>query len=225
MCVAWAELTEIQFLSENSPASWYSEYKYDSKKHIYIDKLDSKILKTCAKVENEEEEDIISEYFEKDLETAIAFVNEDTNENNVDGIDILAKQSIAKRRKLCENNHINDDVKSNRKVCDRTYCKANLKLDSIQNDTPAENAHSLCQKNINKENIRADMYLNVSNIYIDDEPKEHAVGAIAVNPNKRDIMALVLETAAKLRELGTPFVKLARENSLDIDVKSYLVWN
>ena len=66
MCVAWAELTRIQFLSANSPACWYAEYTYDSKKDVYIDKLDSKILKTCAKIENEEKESIISEYFEKD---------------------------------------------------------------------------------------------------------------------------------------------------------------
>ena len=194
MCVAWAELTRIQFLSANSPACWYAEYTYDSKKDVYIDKLDSKILKTCAKIENEEEENIISEYFEKELETAIVYVNDDMNKNNIDSIDLLAKQSIAKRRKLCEKNHINNDVTSDRKVCDRAYCKPNIKKDSINNHIPAEIVHTLRQKNSNKENTRADMYLNVPNVHIDDEPKEHAVGAIAVNPNKRDRIALVLDT-------------------------------
>lgn len=116
------------------------------------------------------------------------------NKNNIDSIDLLAKQSIAKRRKLCEKNHINNDVTSNRKVCDRAYCKANLKKDSINNHIPVEIVHTLRQKNSNKENTRADMYLNVPNVHIDDEPKEHAVGAIAVNPNKRDRIALVLDT-------------------------------
>ena len=55
----------------------------------------------------------------------------DIQENNEDSIDIQTRMSISKRRKLCENNHINDNVKSNRKVCDRQYCKANLKMNAI----------------------------------------------------------------------------------------------
>ena len=55
-------------------------------------------------------------------------------ESPQDSVDIKAKAMTAKRRKLCENGHINTDVRNNRKVCDREYCKSD-EIEDRENGT------------------------------------------------------------------------------------------
>ena len=85
---------------------------------------------------DEEDLKLFEQYFEKELEKAIEYVKNDIQdqESLQDSVDIKAKAMTAKGRKLCENGHINTDVRNNRKVCDREYCKARLNLQSNEND-------------------------------------------------------------------------------------------
>ena len=71
-------------------------------------------LKNSLKIEKEEE-DLFDAIFESELQNALDFVSNDMNENNEDSIDAKSREFIAKKRKLCENNHINDNVRTNRK--------------------------------------------------------------------------------------------------------------
>ena len=64
---------ELQYKSENTPASWYSEYNYVKETDIFVDTLSSDILRKCAKVE-EEELKVIDNYFEVELKDALDFV-------------------------------------------------------------------------------------------------------------------------------------------------------
>ena len=62
------------------------------------------------------------------------------------------------------------------------------------NNATANNIEKTMKKNkMDKEIKRAKTYLNVPNVHIDDVPKELAVGAIAVNPNCKERIALVLD--------------------------------
>ena len=62
------------------------------------------------------------------MKDAIDFVSNDVNNDLLDSVDVQTRASIEKRRKLCTSGHINDNVKSNRTVCDRKQCKSKLKL-------------------------------------------------------------------------------------------------
>jgi hypothetical protein len=66
-----------------------------------------------------EDSDIFNDIFENDLKKALEFVKKDMSENLEDSIDIATKVLIAKRRKMCTSGHINDNVRSNRTICDR----------------------------------------------------------------------------------------------------------
>ena len=162
LCLAWDQISNIQFASENSPANWYSDYKYEPAKKVYIENLSSQTLLECLKIEDEEEK-LFNDFFENDLKDALEFVKNDLDESNKDSNDILTQQTIAKRRKLCDNNHINYDVKSNRKICDRQYCKANLKMDS-NIDIQSEVEKKITDNKIDKEALKAKTYMNVPRI-------------------------------------------------------------
>ena len=64
--------------------------------------------------------------FENDLKDAIVYAKNNMNENQEDSIDIKTKAEISKRRKLCESGHRNDNVRGNRAICDRQFCKSRL---------------------------------------------------------------------------------------------------
>ena len=114
LCTTWEKESNVQFAKENTPANWYTSYKYELKKDVYVAKLSSTALKECLTVSDEDEK-LFNSIFETDIKEALDFVGKDMNENNEDTIDAKTKESVAKRRKLCENNHINDNVRSNRK--------------------------------------------------------------------------------------------------------------
>ena len=179
--------SEIQYTCENAPATWLYQYKYDLQKKIIGQNISAAHLKDCIAI-SDSDRDIFEKIFEEDIKTALDFVKNDMNDNFEDSVDITAKAEISKKRKLCENGHINDNVKGNRKICDRETCKANLsivrKLEEV-----AETAKVDIDRNVE----RANLYMNVPNVFTDDVPKESAVGAIAVNPNTTDRIQKVLD--------------------------------
>ena len=181
--------SQIQYACENTPANWYSKYKYDSNKSMFVEELDASSLKNCLNMK-EEELDIFNEVFEKDLKDALDFVEKDMGVDQQDTIDLISKARIAKKRKLCDSGHINDNVKSNRRVCDRSFCKANLQ-EQIHTEVP--NVPISQKDNLDKPKEKANLYLNVPNVANDNIPKEEAVGAIAVNPNTAERIAKVLD--------------------------------
>ena len=191
LCLQWENESNIQFEQVNSPTNWNTNYKHEPKKDMFIEKLSSETLKTCLKIEKEEEE-LFDALFDSELKNAMDFVSDDMNESNEDSIDAKSRELHAKRRKLCEKNHINDNVRSNRKICDREDCKAKLKMG--RNIATTNNIEkTMIKPKMDKEIKRAKTYLNVPNVLIDDVPKELAVGAVAINPNCKKRIALVLD--------------------------------
>ena len=55
----------MQYVSEFCPANWYSEYQFEQKKEIFIEKLNKYTLKSIIGVK-QEELDIIDELFDND---------------------------------------------------------------------------------------------------------------------------------------------------------------
>ena len=173
----------MQYISEFCPANWYSELQFEQKKQIFIEKLNTDTLKSIFGVK-QEDLDILEDLFEKELQSAIDYVAKDVDDNLYDSVDVQTRESIRKKVKLCSSGHINENVRSNRTICDRQNCKSNL-----------EEANDVIEKRLEKKPINDDLdqqqkrarkYLNVPNIELEDTPKELAVGAIAVNPNKPD---------------------------------------
>ena len=151
-----------------------------------MEELNSTTLKDCLNLEKEEM-DMFNEIFENDLKKALDYVENDMDENQQDSIDLLSRSFIAKKRKLCASGHINEKVKSNRKICDRQFCKARLQ-EGIPTEHPDMNEKREMDK-LEKQQEKANLYLNVPNIYTENVPKEVAVGAIAVNPNTPERIA------------------------------------
>ena len=85
------------------------------------------------------------------------------SDNLQDYIDDLSKSSIAKKRKLCTSGHINSNVRSNRTICDRQFCKEKLKesLNAVLKSTQIE----VKKDTSNKDHIKARTYLNVPMLF------------------------------------------------------------
>ena len=169
---------------------------------MFIESIGAAALKNCLAVETEDL-NIFEEIFENDLEKALNFVKNDMDENFHDSIDIKTKSAIAKKRKLCSNGHINDNVKTNRKICDREFCKAKLDMDDRMDTTCDNNKKDDDKKD--KQTQKANTYLNVPNILNEDIPKELAVGAIAVNPNTVERIAKVLDEIIEAADMKNKF--------------------
>ena len=180
----------IQYKTEYCPGNWLYQYQYMPENQCFSLKIDTDILKECIAFD-EEEKKLFEEYFERELEEAIEFVKNDMHENLQDSVDQKAKALTAKRRKLCDNGHINTNVRANRAVCDRDYCKAKLDMDRGLNVNIVEKDSELNEKD--KITRKANMYLNVPNVLSDEIPIEKAVGAIAVNPNTSERISKVLD--------------------------------
>ena len=169
----------IQYAVKNSPASWYSNYRFEA--GLVIEDISTESLKKCIKL-SKEDYDVFKNVFHNDLKGAIEYVKNDIINGHEDSIDVKTKAEISKRRKLCESGHINENVRGNRAICDRQFCKSRLvekeknkEQSSIKNDLTNDDTDRLSQK--------ARLYLNVPNIQLDSTPKELAVGALEVNPN------------------------------------------
>jgi hypothetical protein len=184
--------SEIQYTCENTPANWLFQYKYQPEKNVLIKNLNAKTLKDCIQVDTEDMK-VFEDIFNKDLENAMEYVKNDLSEDCQDSIDIIARAVIAKKRKLCSNGHINYNVKTNRKICDRQSCKANLDMSNKATIEVTVDDKKEENEKIDKQSEKAKVYLSVPNILPDDKPKELAVGATAVNPNTKDRIAKVLD--------------------------------
>ena len=103
-------------------------------KDIFVEQLNGNILRKCVKME-EDEMKVIYEYFENELKDALDFVANDVDENLQDFVDLKARSDISKKRKLFQSGYINDNVRSNRTICDRQHCKSKLKEGKTDNVT------------------------------------------------------------------------------------------
>ena len=164
--------SKIQYQYQNCPAYWMMDYKYQAETQVFNKSIDAGVLKDCIKLDTEELK-FFEEIFEKELEKALEFVKNDIDEDLQDSIDIQAKANIAKKRKLCANGHINDNVRANRKVCDREACNAPLDMGKSE---PAKDVVKEQTQLADKVSQRANMYLNIPNVWSEDVPKEFAVG-------------------------------------------------
>ena len=142
---------------------------------------------------------VIDEYSEHELKDALDFVANDVDENLQDFVDLRARAEISKKRKLCQSGHINDNVRSNRTICDRQHCKSKLK------EGKTDNVTSVCDDVHLDSAEKAKRYLNVPNVNIDDTPKEMAIGAMAINPNSTDRIAKVLDEIVESADMKNKF--------------------
>ena len=98
---------------------------------------------------------------------------------------------------------INDNVKSNRTVCDRQHCKSKLQFGNPIAMKPSYKETN--NDDVEKEILRAKHYMNVPNISNGEKPKEMAVGALAVNPNTPDRIARCLDEVIDAADMKNKF--------------------
>ena len=63
----------IQFISEHSPANWYTSLEKHPTKDIFIKKFDEKVLKDIMNV-SLEDKSLVNEYFKKSVEEELEIV-------------------------------------------------------------------------------------------------------------------------------------------------------
>ena len=163
----------LQYKPENSPAFWLSEYQYNPRNKASIEKLDVEVLKKIIPVRDVDEDTVI-QYFYNELKKAIKVVSEDYYSDDLkDSVDLEVRSNLKKKNRLCESNHINYNVRSNRVRCDRDYCTKKLKpveTESMDLDVEYENSST-------DEQSRREFYMNVQEIEI-GKPIEKPVGAV-----------------------------------------------
>ena len=186
------------------------EYKYVEEKDIFVEQLSSNILKQCVQLEKEEIK-VIDDFFENELKDALEYVAKDMDDNLEDSVDLKKRSEITKKKKLCESGHINDNVRSNRTICDRQSCKAKLKDNKTFDVTLAHDDDPT--NNLEKESSKAKMYLDVPNVTNSDIPKEMPVGAVAINPNTPDRISKVLDEVIESADMKNKYsVKIVFKN-------------
>ena len=183
--------SDIQFKPKNNISSWFSELAFDERKRVYYNKIDSKILRSMIKVSKEDLE-IVNRFWLDDLERQLAHVLSNTNENG-DVIDIRIKDQQNKRRKICEEGHVNENVHKNRKNC--TICKS--RLSEISNDdsyyTFQSGEDSTNDESITPDEVQKLYYWKVDNIYSQNQPIEKSLGAEPINPNSQERIQKVMD--------------------------------
>ena len=200
----------IQFKAHLSPASWFSQYKYNEKNKSSIDKLDTDCLLECAS-HSEEDEKVVNSYFDQDLKKAIEIVSKELDRTTLkDDVDLAIKENVRKRRKLCMNNHIVETTSSRRKYCDRPDCKALLKEHTISN--AQTNLNNKEDTETNDTEKRSNHYMNVTNIDTGFKPVELPVGAIECNPNTADRICKVLKKIMIKAKIENPSVYVTLKN-------------
>ena len=220
--------SQIQCKVENCPENWLFTYKFHQETKLFDKSINVAFLKKCVGLTKEEEE-IFEKVFEKDIEKALEFVKKDMFKNLQDPVDIQAKVNTAKRRKLCANGHINDNVRSNRKVCDREACKA--ELDMVRGTANVSVPKEVGKDVTDKVAQKAELYLNVPNILPEEIPKECAVGASDVNPNKPDRIARIfdelLESAGMKNKFSVKIIlngtSVKKESIVDESFRKHIV--
>ena len=196
----------IQYKPSFSPSHWYSEYQIHEKNKVPIDKLDNVSLLECATVKKEDEQ-LVFQYFDKDLEAALKIVEGELNPESLkDEIDDLVKEKIRKTRRLCMNNHIVENIR-NRKYCDRSNCKQPLK-EHIENDLSSTIYHRNDKSTKTASEKRADHYMNVENINTEYKSMELAAGALEVNPNTSERIVKVLKDIMTKADINKPCVRV-----------------
>ena len=70
----------MQYNYENCPANWLFDYEFDPKTNVYNKYINPNYLKKCIKI-NQEESTLFEDIFEKDLEKALAYVQNDMSDN------------------------------------------------------------------------------------------------------------------------------------------------
>ena len=114
-----------------TPSNWFTVYKFEEENNIYVDELSTDILRKCAQIEKSELK-VVEKYFEKDLSAALTFVSNDMDDRFKDTVDYKNKEINNKKRRLCEEGHINENIRANRKNCDHHSCTALLKEASVE---------------------------------------------------------------------------------------------
>ena len=219
--------SELQFSHENTPANWYTQYKYETSKGVFVDQLSTNSLKECINLAVEEEK-VVDDYFEHEINCALNAVDKDMDENLVDSVELRSKEEIRKKRKLCQSGHINDNVKTNRTVCDRNTCKAKL----VENKVPKERINNEIKKeDIDRESERAKLYFNIPNVKNPDIPREMAVKALPINPNTPERIAKVLDDILSSANMENKFSvkivfdgeKVSKEFNTNKDFRKFVV--
>ena len=125
--------SNVQFLPELSPENWLYSYGINQTSKYAVPVIDNNVLKDMLK-ESFNNGDGITKLFRRKLEYAIKTVKSELDEDGCDSIDYKINQSKAKRRKVCEKGHINNEVRGNQKKC--RICHSNFNERTVKNDEP-----------------------------------------------------------------------------------------
>ena len=198
--------SNIQYLSEHSPASWYTSLQKHPTKEIFVEKLDEKILMEIMNI-SEEDETLIDEYFKKAVENELDIVMKEIDmDTGKDLVDLKVTEKYRKKIRLCTDNHINV-LKKNQKFCDRPGCKQRLKDENeIQEPTVRLPTN---ENKLTNDELRCQHYLNVPQVVPEFQPQERPVGAYQVNPNTSERIQVVLDNILENSDLKDSYcVKL-----------------
>ena len=116
----------IQYKPSFSPSHWYSEYQIHEKNKVPIDKLDNVSLLECATVKKEDEQ-LVFQYFDKDLEAALKIVEGELNPESLkDEIDDLVGRLSLPQLVVQQADTLLDLTNLNRAKCEKcSYSASN----------------------------------------------------------------------------------------------------
>ena len=184
--------SHIQFDPNLSPENWLYKFAMNKKAQYTVATIDRDILKESL-IWSDNLLNEIKTMFRKRLEVAIKKVEEEFDAGNDDCIDNAVEQATAKKRKICERGHVNENVRKNRKKCQT--CNSNLKERSIHKneDTDIFDMDEI----IFKKKSKSTLHHSIENVFLESKPEAKSMGAIPLNPNTPDRIADVLEYIQK----------------------------
>ena len=124
---------------------------------------------------------------------AIKKVEEELDEDSSDSIDHSIAQTEAKKRKVCVNGHMNENVRGNRIKC--KTCKSMLKDVLVSSTTNA--IEDTLEVETLKCKSKSILHHPIDNVILENKPEVKSMGAIPVNPNTPARIDEVLETVQK----------------------------
>ena len=229
------KIDKIQYQARNSLSNWFTDLKLDETNQIVYNKLDFDCLKDIASI-SEANEKIIDDFFIQDLKNELDIVKKETQING-DIIDSKIREETCKKIRMCTEGHKNTNVRSNRKKCAVSKCKAYLTEENINeesfftfddSDTEdigvessyTENNEEEESNSNNKQNEREIFYMKVENIN-SETPKHLGMGAIPVNPNSETRIRFVLDHILKETKMHNTYsVQFTVEND---EIKKKLI--
>ena len=163
--------SRIQFDSKLSPENWLYSFSLNQKSKYAVPNIDNTVLKYILKEPNKYLKNI-RYFFRKKLEMAIKKVEEELDEDSSDSIDHSIAQTEAKKRKVCVNGHMNENVRGNRIKC--KTCKSMLKDVLVSSTTNA--IEDTLEVETLKCKSKSILHHPIDNVILENKPEVKSMG-------------------------------------------------